>query len=231
MNLRPNVDYDIDYLQGRLLLSEPLSATANDNLLVRTSGLSGDQSFLVVRYEYTPGLDKLDAGRRRRSGQLLVKRSHEARPDGQLQRGRRRQQPWRRRPDFAEKRQFLVQGAGGPQPGSPLHRRCSPMMADSDSRALTITSFTNAKAGAYRADMSVGLSDFFKGHDGRFQFYKQRLDAGYSAPGQMTIKDTEQYGGTFKMPVTKPPELDGQGRSEDRGPGARDAGDGIGSDL
>ena len=60
VNLRPNVDYDIDYLQGRLLLSEPLSATANDNLLVRTSGLSGDQSFLVVRYEYTPGLDKLD---------------------------------------------------------------------------------------------------------------------------------------------------------------------------
>jgi hypothetical protein len=54
------VDYDIDYLQGRLLLSEPLSSTANDNLLVRTNGLSGDQSFLVVRYEYTPGLDKLE---------------------------------------------------------------------------------------------------------------------------------------------------------------------------
>jgi len=53
------VDYDIDYLQGRLLLSQPLSSTANDNLLVRTSGLSGDQAFLVVRYEYTPGFDKL----------------------------------------------------------------------------------------------------------------------------------------------------------------------------
>src|SRR5881397_489098 len=35
VNLRPNVDYDIDYLQGRLLLSQPLSSTANDNLLVR----------------------------------------------------------------------------------------------------------------------------------------------------------------------------------------------------
>ena len=50
VNLRPNVDYDIDYLQGRLLLTEPLSATANDNLLVRTSGFSGNESFLVVRY-------------------------------------------------------------------------------------------------------------------------------------------------------------------------------------
>src|SRR5207244_8363592 len=26
--------------------------------------------------------------------------------------------------------------------------------------------------------------------------------SGYSAPGQATLKDTEQYGGTLKMPVT-----------------------------
>jgi hypothetical protein len=31
-------------------------------------------------------------------------------------------------------------------------------------------SFTSSKAGAYRADLSVGLGDFFKGHDGRFTF-------------------------------------------------------------
>src|SRR2546430_11085966 len=59
VNLQPNVDYDIDYLQGRVLLSQPLSSTANDNLLVRTSGLSGDEAYLVVRYEYTPGFEKL----------------------------------------------------------------------------------------------------------------------------------------------------------------------------
>ena len=61
VNLRYGVDYDIDYLQGRLLLSEPLSSTADDNLLVRSSGLSGDEAYLVARYEYTPGFDKLDA--------------------------------------------------------------------------------------------------------------------------------------------------------------------------
>src|SRR5207244_4281339 len=60
VNLRPSVDYDIDYLQGRLLLSEPLSSTADDNLLVRSSGLSGNEAYLVARYEYTPGFDKLD---------------------------------------------------------------------------------------------------------------------------------------------------------------------------
>src|SRR5215467_5797921 len=63
-------------------------------------------------------------------------------------------------------------------------------------------SSTDAKAGAYRADASVGLNDFFKGHDGVFTFYKQNLGSGYSAPGQTTLNDTQQYGGTFRMPVT-----------------------------
>jgi hypothetical protein len=63
-------------------------------------------------------------------------------------------------------------------------------------------SFTNGKAGAYRADLSFWLGDFFEGHDGRFSFYKQNIDAGYSAPGQATIRNTEQYGGTFRIPVT-----------------------------
>src|SRR5207237_3077533 len=61
VDLRYGVDYDVDYLQGRLLLSEPLSSTADDNLLVRSSGLSGNEAYLVARYEYTPGFDKLDA--------------------------------------------------------------------------------------------------------------------------------------------------------------------------
>ena len=80
-------------------------------------------------------------------------------------------------------------------------------------------SFTDANAVAYRADLSVGLSDFFNGRDGRFTFYKQNLDAGYSAPGQATIKDTEQYGGTFRMPVTNRLSLAAKGdqRIEDQG--------------
>ena len=83
VNLRPSVDYDIDYLQGRLLLSEPLSSTADDNLLVRSSGLSGNEAYLVARYEYTPGFRQAGRGRRRRPGPLLVQRPCAARPDRQ----------------------------------------------------------------------------------------------------------------------------------------------------
>lgn len=201
VNLRPNVDYDIDYLQGRLLLSEPLSATANDNLLVRSSGLSGDQSFLVVRYEYTPGLDKLGQVAVGGQGSYWVNNylklgltadSNEG--DGASNLGaadltlRKSANSW-----------FKVQA--GRTTGL-----LSPSLQSNDGgfgfQGPADQSFTSSKAGAYRADLSVGLGDFFRGHDGRFAFYTQRLDAGYSAPGQMTIKDTEQYGGMFKMPVT-----------------------------
>lgn len=55
-DLRPQEDYDVDYIQGRILLSDPLQSTATDNQIVRDGALSGNDVFLVVRYEYTPTL-------------------------------------------------------------------------------------------------------------------------------------------------------------------------------
>jgi len=210
VNLQPNVDYDIDYLQGRVLLSQPLSSTANDNLLVRTSGLSGDEAYLVVRYEYTPGFEKLDqvavGGQAHywlndyvRLG--LTADSNEGDSASNLAAAdltvRKSANSW-----------FKLQT--GRSTGL-----LSPSLQSNDGgfafNGPADQSFTGAKAGAYRADLSVGLRDFFEGHDGRFTFYKQHLDAGYSSPGEATIKDTEQYGGTFRMPVTSSLSLAAKG--------------------
>jgi flagellar motor protein MotB len=218
VNLRPNVDYDIDYLQGRLLLSQPLSSTANDNLLVRSSGLSGDEAYLVARYEYTPGLDKLNEVAVGGQGDYwfndhvrlgLTADSNEG--DGTSNLGaadltlRKSTNSW-----------FKVQT--GRSSGL-----LSPSLSSNDGgfgfQSPDDQSFTGKKAGAYRADLSVGLGDFFEGHNGRFTFYTQHLDAGYSAPGQATIKDTQQYGGTFRMPVTSRLSLTAKGdqKIEDQG--------------
>jgi flagellar motor protein MotB len=218
VNLRPNVDYTIDYIQGRLLLSEPLSATASDNLLVRTSGLSGDQSFLVVRYEYTPGLEQLSQVAVGGQGSYWVNNfvklgmtanSNDGDAGGNLGAAdltlRKSANSW-----------FKVQA--GRTTGL-----LSPSLQSSDGgfnfQGPADQSFASSKAGAYRADLSVGLSDFFKGHDGRLQLYEQKIDAGYTAPGQMTIKDTQQYGGIFKMPVTSRLSLMAKGdlKTEDQG--------------
>ena len=222
VNLRPNVDYDIDYIQGRLLLSEPLSATAGDNLLVRTSGLSGDESFLVVRYEYTPGLDNIDQVAVGGQGSYwindymkvgLTANSNDGDTAGNLGAAdltlRKSANSW-------------IKVQGGRTTGL-----LSPSLQSNDGgfnfAGPDDQSFASSKSGAYRADVSVGLSDFFRGHDGHFQFYQQKIDAGYTAPGQMTIKDTQQYGGTFKMPVTPRLSLMAKGdqKTEDQGLSAR----------
>lgn len=55
--LRPYEDYDVDYIQGRVVLNEALQSTLYDGQIVRDGPLSGDKVYLVVRYEHTPGLN------------------------------------------------------------------------------------------------------------------------------------------------------------------------------
>ena len=219
VNLQPAVDYDIDWLQGRLLLNEPLSSTADDNLLVRTSGLSGDEAHLVVRYEYTPGFDELDAvavggqghywfGDHVRLG-LTANTNDEGSTDSSLGAA---DLTLRMSTDSFVK---LQAGRSDGLVSNPLQS------ADGGFGFSTNDplSFTDAEAGAYRADLTFGLGDFFAGVNGRGTLYVQNIEAGYSAPGQATIKDTTQYGGTFRMPVTDRVSLGlkGDQRTEDQG--------------
>src|SRR5262245_34945568 len=201
VNLRPSLDYDIDYLQGRVLLSQPLSSTADDNQLVRNSGLSGNEAYVVVRYEYTPGFDQLNAVSGGGQGHywlndhlqlgLTANRNKEGDADSNLGAADM---------TLRMSANSFVKVQGGRSEGL-----VSTTVQSNDGgfgfQGPDLSS-TDTKAAAYRADLSVGLNDFFKGHDGLFTFYKQNLGAGYSAPGQATLKDTEQYGGTFRMPVT-----------------------------
>jgi hypothetical protein len=211
VNLQPSVDYDIDYIQGRLLLSEPLASTPGDNMLVRTSGLSGDEAYLVVRYEYTPGFDELDAVAIGGQGHywfndhvrlgLTANSNEEGNADSSLGAAdltlRMSTESW-----------FKVQA------GRSEGLVSSPLQSDDGGFEFSgpdDLSFTDADAGAYRADLSFGIGDFFAGTEGRLTLYAQTIDAGYSAPGQATVKDTDYYGGTFRMPVTSRLDLGAKG--------------------
>jgi flagellar motor protein MotB len=221
VTLRYPTDYDIDYVQGRLLLAEPLASTSDDNLLVRGTGLSGDEANLVVRYEYSPGFEKLDQVTIGGQGHFwvndhlrfgLTANSNEGSADSNLGAA---DLTFRMTPDSW----FKV------QTGRSEGLLSSRLRSDDGGfgfRADDDLSFTDANAMAYRADVSVGFADFgdmFRERGGHFTFYKQRLDAGYSAPGQATFKDTDQYGGTFRMPVTRVLSVAAKGdrRIEDQG--------------
>jgi len=202
IDLRTGLDYDIDYLQGRILLARPMTSTMADELLVRSEGLSGDEAWLVVQYEYTPGFDEIDTLATGGEAQywvndfvklgLTANRSEVDDGDGNLYGAnltvRKSAESW-----------FKLQA------GRSEGRFSSSLRSDDGGFRFLGTEglgLDDANGGAYRADVSVGFGDFFDGGRGHLNLYALSRDAGYSAPGLTTLTDTLQFGGNFDMPVS-----------------------------
>ncbi len=217
VHLRPTLDYDIDYLQGRVLLSEPLSSTAGDGALVRSQGLDGDEVWLVAQYEFTPGLDELDAlavgGRGHvwlsdyvRFG-VTANRNDDDGTDSSLYAG-----------------DLIVRGSADSwlklQYGRSEGLLSNSLRSDDggfEFFGAPGAFFDAAEADGYRADLSIGFADVLPAGwgRGRLALYAQMLDAGYAAPGFATLTDTTQYGGVFELPLTEQLEVRGKGDRRD----------------
>jgi hypothetical protein len=221
VQLRPTLDYDIDYLQGRVLLSEPLSSTSSDGSLVRSQGLDGDELWLVVQYEYTPGIDDLDAlavgGRAHgwlndfiRIGGTANHNDDEG-ADSDLYAG-----------------DFILRASAETwlklQYGHSEGLVSSTLLSDDGGFNFlggVLPVFHKAEADGYRADLNIGFKDLLPTGwgRGRLSLYAQMLGAGYSAPGLMTLTDTQVYGGAFDVPITEQLSMRGKGdrRDEENG--------------
>jgi flagellar motor protein MotB len=201
VNLTPAMDYDIDYLQGRVSLAEPLASTVNDNLLVRSGAISGDEAYLVVRYEYTPGFDDIDAvaiggqthywfGDHVKIG-LTSNVNEQDGMDNSLNAAdltlRLASESW-----------LKVQQAESEGLVS------LPQFSNDggfEFNAYDPASFVNAQAEAERLDISVRFGDLVDFVDGRLTAYVQDVGAGYSAPGLTALTDTKNSGGTLSLPI------------------------------
>ncbi|MGI9272749.1 MAG: OmpA family protein, partial [Woeseiaceae bacterium] len=201
VNLMPAMDYDIDYLQGRVLLSEPLAATAEDNLLVRSGSVSGDEAYLVVRYEYTPGFDDIDAlatggqahywiGDHVKLG-LTANVNEQDDTDSSL--------------NAADLTVRMSAGTWLKLQQATSEGLVSLPTFSNDGgfefNAFDPASFVNAKADADRADISFSFGDYFDFTRAEITMFVQEVEAGYSAPGLTAISDTRSYGGTFNLPI------------------------------
>jgi flagellar motor protein MotB len=201
-NLTPLLDYDIDYLQGRILLAEPLSPTSDDGMLVDPDIGSGHPVYLVVRYEYTPGFN--DPNTMVTGGRLhywfndyvkigvTASQEEEADITSSVAGGdlilRKSAASWIRLETGQTK------GPGVPTTTSldgGYNYGESDSLADSE-----------VEASAYRIDASLGFKDLFETGRGHITLYLQNLEAGYSAPGLITDCDLTQYGGSAQMPIT-----------------------------
>ena len=200
-NLTPVMDYDIDYIQGRILLNEPLSASGGDSLIVDNGNGGSNDLYLVSRYEYSPGFEKttdLSTG-----GRTSLWLTNYLKVGG------------------------TVSSFGSGSANSSLNATDITLrkntgtwlkIEQSTSRGLNSTtsvsnnggfdfaqsgsSLSNAsRVGANRIDASLRFEDVVDGLKGKATFYTQTLDAGYSAPGLLALTETKQSGGMVEYPV------------------------------
>ncbi|QKT04625.1 OmpA family protein [Ectothiorhodospiraceae bacterium 2226] len=202
-NLLPGLDYDVDHLQGRVMLTEPLSPTASDDLLVDSGTGSGNPVFLVARYEYAPGFEKLDtlaAGGRLHYWfndhvKLGVTGNRNEEDDAESSLGaidltlRKNTDSWLRI-EASESTGGDVTAVQSIDGGFGFDPVFGPQGQD-------------LRGSAYRLDASVGLRDVFQDVDGKLTLYHQSVDAGYSSPSVRAATDTDQHGGALSMPVTE----------------------------
>ncbi|WP_444893370.1 OmpA family protein [Microbulbifer sp. TRSA001] len=193
------VDYDIDYIQGRILLNSPLSSLANDELLIEDGAYNGNPQYLVARYEYTPGFEEMDT--------LAVGgRAHYWLGD-HVKLGLSSIQ------QDEDEEESSLQGID-----LTLRKSASSWvkieMADSEGSNLDSVSSldggytfedesldSTVAASATKVEGVLQLGDFFESLRGSGNFYHQEREAGFSGPGQFVDGDTIQYGGGVNLPI------------------------------
>ena len=207
-NLVPVIDYDFDYLQGRILLSQPLASIADDGLLTSDSSLSGNPVYLISRYEYSPGFDEIDTlalgGRTHywisdhvKLGATISKQKQDQ--DDSSLNGidltlRKNTGTWVR-----------LEAANSDGKGSDaLNSNDGGFTFDDLGGGLD----PNAKSNAYRIEGSAVIDDLISGGKGTATFYAQQSEAGFSAPGQLTATDLTLYGGRYNTALSKRLDLD-----------------------
>ena len=205
-NLTPVLDYTVDYLQGRVLLSAPLSPVASDNLLVVSDMSSGNEAYLVVRYEYSTGFEKVNnlssGGRSHYWLGDYVKlgvtsnKSAAAGNESSLNATdvtlRKSAETWLK----VEK--STSEGLGSTAFGS----NDGGFNFTSTNNTAILVAPTGGVYGASRIDTSIGFKEIYDKANGNATFYRQLIEGGYSSPGLTTPTNMEQYGGSAKTSVT-----------------------------
>ncbi|MCK4708147.1 MAG: flagellar motor protein MotB, partial [Gammaproteobacteria bacterium] len=200
-NLVPVLDYDIDTIQGRILLSEPLSASSNDGSVVDSGNGGNNEVYLVARYEYSPGFEEtseLSTGGRVHhwlNDNVKLGATFSAFGDSSEEDSlssiditvRQNAGTW------LKFEQATSNGISGDttfsNDGGYSFDHVDPLL------------FDNVPVDASRVDASIRFEDLFDGVKGQAILYAQELDAGYSAPGVTALTDTKQSGGIVEYPV------------------------------
>jgi outer membrane protein OmpA-like peptidoglycan-associated protein len=183
--LVPAQDYDINYLQGRIILREPLASTGSASSLVMTSSLNGNALYLVSTYEYVPGLvevSSLATGVHASQWvndhlQLGVTTFHQG-ESGSSQTLKGLDATLRYKPGTWLK----IEAARSNGAGSGSVTSLDGGFGFSQQQVATVQN-----AGARRIETAADLAEIVDGGEGKLSAYWQERDRGYSGPGQIGI--------------------------------------------
>lgn len=192
--LMPGRDYEVNYIQGRVLLRDPLPITADASLFVRNASLAGHPVWLVANYEYVPGLARPSSftigGRAQHWLGDVLRVGVTAYHQGE---------------DQAKQDLFGADLTLRLSSGSWL--RAEVAQSDGPGNSLSLSStggydFTqlmapDRKARAFTLEGAADVADILSGGDGRITAYWRNREAGFSGPGELNFgEDLDQFGGT-----------------------------------
>lgn len=199
--LAPAQDYDINYIQGRIILRSPLPSVADGTGLVQTAVLNGHPVYLIVSYEYVPGLTEVGdwAGGLRatywfsdyiRLGVTGYRQGEEQ----SMQRLEGIDFILRYRPGTFIKAEYAhSRGAG-----------VGTMTSITGGFGFGTFVGTDAdSAHAWRVEGALDLSEVIEGKKGKISSYWQKRERGFSGPGQVTFngEQVEQIGASAHIPI------------------------------
>lgn len=208
--LVPSSDYEIDYLQGRVLLAAPLPSLSDDGSLVRAGGFTGMPAYLVVDYEYTPlssSLDTLAIGGRvswwandHVGLGVTAARQDQIGADQRLAGAditlRKTESTW-----------LKAEVARSEGPGTGQYDSLDGGFNFANRSTSAFGNGPTGKANAWRLEGQTELRDFGREAGGRISAYAQSRGAGFSAPGQYASNETQQVGASAALPLGEGGEL------------------------
>jgi outer membrane protein OmpA-like peptidoglycan-associated protein len=195
-------DYELNAIQGRVVLRAPLSATADASTLVLSGALNGNPVYLVAGYEFTPGIsaaENLTTGGR---VSHWVNDHVRVGVTGYKQDGSGTEQKLlggdlvlRYKPGTYVK----LESAKSDGPGNGA---LNSQNGGFNFGTVPQTTTGDIQARAQRVEAAVDLKEIGATLPGNVNAYWLKRDNGYSAPGQLTDEGLDQFGLQLKLQAT-----------------------------
>lgn len=192
-------DYEINAIQGRVVLRTPLPAVADASSIVLTGALSGHPVFLVAGYEYTPGVSAVD------NLTLGGRASHWVNDHVRLGVSGYKQDGTGTEQTLLGVDATLRYGPGtylkleSAQSDGPGVGALRSQNGGFDFGAVPQSTPAGVDARAHRVEAVADLTELGSPQPGRVSAYWLRRDDGYSAPGQLTSEAIEQHGAQIML--------------------------------